>query len=236
MTKQEPPATENLFIKDGKISADLVAKFQEAMTIDKEFDAAKSLNIAPTAILPDSTPKGKSDEAKSVEIEKLKKIASFAFDTLKSEYGIDLTATPVQSKMSEAEVAMNARIEKIALAKFGEQLSELTKIDPDFPITELKSLEVPTEAKIQIAETVRNIAQRNVNAVTKVKTELDKITSELTETKSKVPKDDTPDTKDGAAKVSEAAAKFGLDLGVKVPTPSENLIEAIKALTKTDGK
>jgi aspartate carbamoyltransferase regulatory subunit len=234
MTKQEPPITENLFIKDGKINGDLVAKFQEAMKIDKDFDAAKSLGIiALTAIVPDTL---KSTDAKTVEeVDKLKKIASFALDTLKNEHGIDLTATPVQSKMSEAEQAISAKVEKMALAKFGEQLSEIQKIDPDFPVTELKSLEVPTEAKIQLAETIRNITQRNVNAVSKVKTELDKITSELTETKAKVPKSDTPDTKDGNTRVHEAAAKFGLDLHEKVPTPSENLVEALKAITKTGG-
>jgi aspartate carbamoyltransferase regulatory subunit len=234
MTKQEPPITENLFIKDGKINGDLVAKFQEAMKIDKDFDAAKSLGIiTPTAIVPDTL---KSTDAKTVEeVDKLKKIASFALDTLKNEHGIDLTATPVQSKMSEAEQAISAKVEKMALAKFGEQLSEIQKIDPDFPVTELKSLEVPTEAKIQLAETIRNITQRNVNAVSKVKTELDKITSELTETKAKVPKSDTPDTKDGNTRVHEAAAKFGLDLHEKVPTASENLVEALKAITKAGG-
>jgi aspartate carbamoyltransferase regulatory subunit len=234
MTKQEPPITENLFIKDGKINGDLVAKFQEAMKIDKDFDAAKSLGIiALTAIVPDTL---KSTDAKTVEeVDKLKKIASFALDTLKNEHGIDLTATPVQSKMSEAEQAISAKVEKMALAKFGEQLSEIQKIDPDFPVTELKSLEVPTEAKIQLAETIRNITQRNVNAVSKVKTELDKITSELTETKAKIPVSDTPETKDGNTKVHEAAAKFGLDLHEKVPTASENLVEALKAITKIGG-
>jgi len=235
MTKQEPPITENLFIKDGKINGDLVAKFQEAMKIDKDFDAAKSLGInsTPAAIV---TEPAKGNDAKTVEeVDKLKKIASFALDTLKNEHGIDLTATPVQSKMSEAEQAISAKVEKMALAKFGEQLSEIQKIDPDFPVTELKNLEVPTEAKIQLAETIRNITQRNVNAVSKVKTELDKITSELTETKAKVPKDDTPATKDGNTRVHEAAAKFGLDLHEKVPTASENLVEALKAITKVGG-
>lgn len=238
MTKTDPPETENLFVtKEGKINADLVAKFSEALKSEagKDFDAIKELKLTPPK--PDTPKETKSDKGSPEEATRLKEMASFAIDALKKDHDIDLLATPQESKMSEFEKTMDAKYETIALAKFGEQLEKITKENADFDIDSLKELKIPTESKIQVAKAVQDIISKNAEAVQKVQGELDKITSELTEVKTKVPKEPEANTTDGKARVLDAAAKLGLDVASsdsKVD-PRETLAKAIAEINANKG-
>lgn len=232
---QNTPETKdtNQFLgKDGKLNPEVIAKFQEALKADPTAiqDISKSLGVAPTPNQPGAS------EAKTPDVQKLKEIYSFALQGLK-DAGIDPTATPIQSKMSEYEEQMNAKIESIAIAKFSEQLADIVKVDSDFPVDTLKNLKVPTEIKIAVADALKGIVTKNSKGIEKLQTELDKVTSEFKEIQAKVPAEPKPDTRSGSERVREMAGKFGLDVnditGLKdesKPDPAKQLADALKAL------
>ena len=178
-----------------------LADFQEALK-DKKFegiDIYKAIGLEkPPEVNPD-------EEAKKVKIEDLTKTYNDTVNSLK-ELGVDLTPKPEASKMSEADKEIAKKVEKQGQAKFAEQKSELLKIDEDYPIEEIENLDLPVEEKLVVMAVQKEITQRNIDAIKKIKDELDNVVREQSEVKMGAPAQE----KTGADKVKAAMAKFGL--------------------------
>lgn len=220
MTKQEPPITK----EDTKKLADLnveemtskLAEIQEALLNNPTFekiDQYKALGL--------TKPEEKKDENK-------KQINQEAIDRLLpilDKTRVELTEAgyefPTVSKMSEGEKALHEKLEVIAVAKFAEQKSDILKIDPDYPVKEIEDLKIPTESKIAVMNASKEIAERNVEAVKKVKSELDTTVTELKEVKLSSPKEPEKDST-GESKVNEQLAKFGMKVEVEEKTGNKS--------------
>lgn len=183
-----------------------LAEFQEALKDEKfkGIDIYKAIGLEkPVEVDPDA-------EAKKVKIETLTKTYKESVDALK-ELGVDLTPKPEESKMSEADKIINERIEKQGQAKFAEQKTDLLKLDPDYPIEVIEKLDLPIEEKLTVMAAQKEITQRNVDSIKKVKDELDVVVKERDEVKMGAPAKEKED-KTGKEKVDEQIAKFGLEV------------------------
>ena len=181
-----------------------LAEFQEALK-DKKFegiDVYKAIGLErPTQVDPDA-------EAKKAKIEALTKTYDEAVDALK-ELGVDKTPKPEASKMSEADKIIAERLEKQGQAKFTEQKSDLLKMDPDYPIEIIEKIDLPIEEKLVVMAAQKEITQRNIDSIKKIKDELDVVVKERDEVKMGAPAEEAKD-KTGEEKVKEQMAKFGL--------------------------
>ncbi len=240
MAKQETPGKkdENPFVtEEGKLNTDLVAKFQDALK-ETEQDAYKTLGLdapKPTDTPPKET---KSDD----EIQKLKDMATFALSEL-DKNGVKLNPDETTSKMSEFEKTFNDKLEKIAVSKLSEAKKSILELNKDFPVEKIDELDIPTEAKIQVAATIQDITTQHQSAISKLSKELDTQKTSLEELQSKVPQETNTETKTGEARVKDQFAKFGLDstqygIGQKEVNPADQLAEAISKLAAqgTKGK
>lgn len=219
MTKQEPPITK----EETKKLADLtvedmtskLAEIQEALLNNptfKDIDQYKALGL--------TKPEEKKEETK-------KQINQEAIDRLLpilDKTRVELTEAgyefPTVSKMSDGEKALHEKLEVIAVAKFAEQKADILKIDPDYPVKEIEDLNISTESKISVMTANKAIAERNVDAVKKVKSELDTTVTELKEVKLSSPKEPEKDST-GESKVNEQLAKFGMKVEEETGNKSE---------------
>ncbi len=209
MTKIEPPKTESKDNEYSKLDAvemkSKLAELQEALKSDtfKDIDARKALGFEPADIkITEKTIE------KSVNDEAIKRLLPILEETraelLKAGYEF-----PSDTKMSEGEKQLHTKLEQLALAKFGESKAEVLKVDPDYPVKDIEDLKIPTEAKISVMAVNKGIAERNVEAVSKIKKEFDATQAELKEVKLSSPAEPKKDAT-GTSKVNEALAKFGM--------------------------
>ena len=217
MTKIETPKEntdkENPFVKEGKLDTELIAKFQEALQSDagKEYDIVKEfkLTAVPDKIKPDTTTSTEDQAAKDLEQKKWISIYENAHEALKDTgYKFENTE-PQTSKMSEAQVAVNERIEKIAEVKFMEAKSSVLAADKDFPVEILDKLTgMQTEDKALVMAAFKEVADRTVETTKKLQEELTTATTKLEDPKFSSPKETGPKT--GKEKVEAMRAHFGI--------------------------
>lgn len=224
MAKQTTPETiiENPYTKldvDG-VKAEL-AKFKEALKSDanKDIDLAKEFDIKSKEDTSDSKNKEDTKDSKNedkpedvkptIDVEAQKKwvgIYENAKEAL-TETGYKFeTVEPSTAKMSEAEKAIEERMDKISLAKFGEQKGEILKVDKDFPVEIIEKLGVSIEDQVTIMSAMKEVASRNTEAVKKVQKELDEKAEIIKDAKFKAPEE----AKEAKDRVQAARAKFGL--------------------------
>ena len=208
MTSKEPPASvkDNPFAKlDAEGLKNTLAQFQEALKGDagKDIDLAKTLGIETKA--PDTPVPSKNEAA----IRKWIPIFENAKEALTDAgYKFDITE-PKTAKMSEAEKAVNERLETLAQAKFSELNSEILKIDKDFPVEIVSKLSTPTEHKVLILSAFKEVASRNQDAVLKVQKELDTAKKQIEDNaKFSTPGKEKEQT--GSEKVDQYMAKMGM--------------------------
>lgn len=222
MTKQEPPITKDTTKKLADISVEdmtsKLAEIQEALLNNptfKDIDQYKALGLTK----PEDKPKEKENK-KQINQEAIDRLLPILDKTR-----VELTEAgyefPTVSKMSEGEKALHEKLEVIAVAKFAEQKSDILKIDPDYPVKEIEDLKIPTESKIAVMNASKEIAERNVEAVKKVKSELDTTVTELKEVKLSSPKEEETDST-GESKVNEQLAKFGMKVEVEENTGNKS--------------
>lgn len=220
MTKQEPPVTKEETKKLADLTAEemtsKLAEIQEALLNNptfKDIDKFKALGV--------EKPEEKKEETTK------KQINQEAIDRLLpilDKTRVELTEAgyefPTVSKMSDGEKALHEKLEVIAVAKFAEQKADILKIDPDYPVKEIEDMNIPTESKISVMTANKAIAERNVEAVKKVKSELDTTVTELKEVKLSSPKEPEKDST-GESKVNEQLAKFGMKVEEETGNKSE---------------
>lgn len=140
------------------------------------------------------------------EVARLQEVIKFSTEKLNNA-GIS-TDAPIVSKMSEVEKQLADKQEKMAKAKFSEQITELKQLDSNIDVELIKSLNMETEDKVIVASLVKTIAQPYLAAQSKLSAELESA-QEQAETNAKfaAPK---PQEADGASKVKAARANFGM--------------------------
>lgn len=211
MTKQEIPKVESETKKLTDLSkedfATELAKFQEALKSDsfKDVDAYKALGLEAPKPEPTVT-----EKQKAVNLETIERLIP-AYEKVREE----LTAAGHEfkvsdSKMSDGEKEIHARLEKQAIAKFGEKKDEISKIDADFDLSAVEALDISTDDKVAVAQVIKEAVSRNSESITKIKDELDGVTSELKEVKMSSPQSTKPTEQSGGDLVKSAMAKFGL--------------------------
>ena len=110
--------------------------------------------------------------------------------------------------MSEADLIIVDRLEKISQAKFSEQKTDLLKSDKDFPIDVIEKLDIPIESRVTVMAAMKEVASRNTESTEKLQKEIDAKDAQLKDSKLSAP--ESSDPKDGASRVKDMAAKFGL--------------------------
>jgi len=173
-----------------------------------ESDAGKDVKAADLLGLEIPTVESKNEAPKidAEEVAKLQEVIKFASEKLESA-GVS-TETPTVSKMSEVEQQLADKQEKMAQAKFGEQITELTSLDENLDVELVKSLNMATEDKVIVASLVKSIATPYLQAISKLSEEV-KSANEQAESLAKF-KAPEPEEFDGAARVKAARASFGV--------------------------
>lgn len=236
MTQKVPEKQQaNPFVtEDGKLNTDVISKLGEVLKTSGE-DPYKLLGIEAPKPAESKTPKSNPQE-----VEKLKEIASFAIQSLKEEHGIDIMAKPEDvktSKMSEYEAIVDKKIEKVTLAKFAEQIRNLKKTSPDFPVEAIEKLDIPADAKVEVATALQSVVDTYSSAISKMQGELDAATKNFEEIQTRVPQEPKEDNRSGKDRLVESMSKMGMDpvaLGFaeKQVNPSEQLVDAISKLAE----
>ncbi len=210
MTKQDIPdstGTEKVLtdLTPKEFEAEL-SKFQEALKNDafKDVSAYDVLGLEKPQAAP--TPEDKQSLVNKETIERLLP----AYKTAREELiGAGYDFKESESKMSEGEKDIHARLEKQAVAKFAEQKADILKIDPDFPTKIVEDLNISTDDKVAVMIGQKEIVSRNSDSVKKVQDELTKLTSELKEVKMSAPSEDKKEEATGKDIVAQMQAKFG---------------------------
>lgn len=209
--KQEIPKK----VEDSKKLEDLskedftieLAKFQEALKSDafKDVDAYDTLGLEAPKPEPTATEKQKVINQETVE-RLLPAYEKSREELIAAGYEFKTS----DSKMSDGEKEIHARLEKQAVAKFGEKKDEISKIDEDFDMTAIEALDITTDDKVAVAQVIKEAVSRNSESVAKIKGELDGVTSELQEVKMSSPQTKESKDQSGDDLVKSAMAKFGL--------------------------
>lgn len=118
---------------------------------------------------------------------------------------------PKEAKMSEAERAINERLEKQAKAKFMEQKTEVLKIDKDFPVDVIEKADTSIDDKVTLMAIAREVASRNAEAISKLQKELDTVSAELKDAKLRAPEEEKKE-KTGEEILKSKMKQFGLEL------------------------
>ena len=201
--------SENPYLKNTseELTTQLV-QLKEALASEagKDINATDILGLVPIV--------SKNEEVKPTisaeEVQRLQEVRAFATERL-AEAGIT-TDAPVVSKMSAIEQQLSEKQEKMALAKFGEQITELTALDENLDVELVKSLNMATEDKVIVASLVKNIASKYTTAISKMTSELESANKQAEINASfSSPKEES----DGQSKVKDTLAKFGLELPAK---------------------
>ena len=173
-------------------------------------EAGKDINATDILGLVPIVSKNEAPTISAEEVQRLQEVRAFATERL-AEAGIT-TDAPVVSKMSAIEQQLSEKQEKMALAKFGEQITELTALDENLDVELVKSLNMATEDKVIVASLVKNIASKYTTAISKMTSELESANKQAEINASfSSPKEES----DGQSKVKDTLAKFGLELPTK---------------------
>jgi|SaaInl7_100m_RNA_FD_contig_111_175785_length_2548_multi_12_in_0_out_0_2 hypothetical protein len=196
----------NPYLKNNseELSAQLT-QIKEALATEngKDINAADLLGLELTPSKNEEAPKITID---ADEVAKLQDVVKFASEKL-SAAGIS-TDAPVVTKMSEVEQQLADKQEKMALAKFGEQCTELKTLDENLDVELIKSLNMATEDKILVASLIKTVATPYTSAISKLSGELESAQKQAdVNAKFAAP---APEELDGAARVKEARANFGV--------------------------
>jgi len=205
--------SENPYLKNTseELTSQLV-QLKEALASEagKDINATDILGLVPIISKNETVKPTISAE----EVQRLQEVRAFATERL-AEAGIT-TDAPVVSKMSAIEKQLSEKQEKMALAKFGEQITELTALDSNLDVELVKSLNMATEDKVIVASLVKSIASKYTTAISKMSSELESANKQAEINASfSSPKEES----DGQSKVRDTLAKFGLEL------PAKNLKE-----------
>jgi hypothetical protein len=150
----------------------------------------------------------------SEEVARLQSVIKFATEKLEAN-GITQDA-PVVSKMSEVEAQLAEKQEKLATAKFSEQITELTSLDEHLDVDLVKSLNMSTEDKVAVAAVVKHIATQYTNSISKLSSELESANKQAESlAKFKAPE---VERSSGEDLVASKMSEFGLD----TPTEESN--------------
>ena len=213
--KLDPPAKTDdkpTIVDFSKLNAqERLAAFKEAYKPEdlKDVDLYKELNL--------EKPKIDEQSSKNKEIIESELPKYEAIRTKLAEAGHKFEKVA----MSENEKVFAEKIEKQSQAKFKEQETDILKIDEDFPVEEITKMSIQTEDKVTVMATLKGVASRYSEAMTKLKTELDTATDSLKLAKLASPEEDKPD-QTGADIVSSKLAEYEWsDLDPKVPTKSD---------------
>lgn len=148
------------------------------------------------------------------EVARLQSVIKFATEKLEAN-GITQDA-PVVSKMSEVEAQLAEKQEKLATAKFSEQITELTSLDEHLDVDLVKSLNMSTEDKVAVAAVVKHIATQYTNSISKLSSELESANKQAESlAKFKAPE---VERSSGEDLVASKMSEFGLD----TPTEESN--------------
>lgn len=141
------------------------------------------------------------------EVARLQSVIKFATEKLEAN-GITQDA-PVVSKMSEVEAQLAEKQEKLATAKFSEQITELTSLDEHLDVDLVKSLNMSTEDKVAVAAVVKHIATQYTNSISKLSSELESANKQAESlAKFKAPE---VERSSGEDLVASKMSEFGLD-------------------------
>lgn len=198
---------------------DIAAKLQmfKEVTQTDEFkkekiDLAKELSIE--APKPEPVVDIAVKNAEAIE-KKLKEHEKTRSELLELGHKFDTSA-----KLSEAEQIIYDKIEKNSQAKLSESVTELIKLDADFPSEEILSkMSISTEDKLVVAAGYKEMIVRNSEAVLKIKKELDGATSELKDAKLASPTEE--EDKSGEERVSAMMEKLEIELVSDSPSKSD---------------
>jgi len=219
MNKIETPKVteENPFVKEGKLDSELIAKFQEALKTDaaKDYDFNKEFNVTAVPDINDlpkdtTTPVTTTEvpETDDVEVKKWIGIYENAHDALKEAGYKFETSEPVTSKMSEAQQAVNARLDKLAEVKYKESKNSVLETDKDFPVEIVDKLSgIAPEDKAMIMAAFKEVAIRGTDATKKLQDELTAANTKLEDPKFSQLVEQGP--KSGKDRVEAMRAHFG---------------------------
>ncbi len=84
---------------------------------------------------------------------------------------VDLLNKSLNGDKTDKPLDDNPRMTTLEKTKFSEQSVDILSIDADFPVDLIQNLEVPWSAKVTIMSAMKNVANRNVQAIEKIKTE-----------------------------------------------------------------
>jgi hypothetical protein len=198
--KLDPPATDKPEVVDfSKLSGpEKITAFKEALKSDdlKNVDLYDTLGLDKPAV---ETPSMNKEVIEKLLPEYESTRAKLAEAGYKFE----------EAKMSAVEQKFADKIEKQSQAKFAEQRTDILKIDADFPVDSVANMSIPTEDKVTVMATMREIAVRNQESVSGLKTELDTATAELKEAKLAAPDTDKTDERAGEDIVNAKFSQYG---------------------------
>jgi len=197
-------STENPYLKNNseELSTQL-AQLKEALASEagKDINAADLLGLSLKAPVVES-----KNTIDPEEVQKLQEIIKFSSEKL-NEAGIS-TDKPIVTKMSEVEKQLSEKQEKMALAKFSEQCTELIALDENLDVELIKSLNMETEDKVIVASLVKTVVTPYKEAMSKLSLSLESANKQAeSNAKFAAP---APEEQDGASRVRAARANFGM--------------------------
>lgn len=206
MDNQDPPkeVNEYLNLSSEELSGKLL-QFKEALESENGKDI-KTAEVLGLEVSKNEEPKPEVKKMTPEEVLKLQEVINYANEKLK-EGGIS-SEIPTLTKMSEVEKQLADKQEKMAQAKFGEQITELTSLDEHLDVELIKSLNMETEDKVIVASLIKTIASPYLTSIEKLGKELESANKEAESlAKFKAP---VPEEIDGKTAIENAKAKFGL--------------------------
>lgn len=205
-TNVEAPETSNKYLEfesdDLKNEATLI---KEALVASK-VDLHSAFGLEQTEVKVDNT------EA----IKALQKI-HIATAVKIEELGGEITSKQSDSEtQTPAEKKVYAELEKLHSSQLSAKVTEVLKIDPDFPVDVVKEANIPTADKVSLMSAMTTVAARQVEAINRVKSEVTAQEKESEETaKFSTPTEETiaqpeEDPEAGAKYLAKIQAKFGI--------------------------
>jgi hypothetical protein len=180
-----------------------LAQLKEALASEagKDINAADLLGLSLEAPVIESKNTLDADE-----VTRLQEVIKFSTEKL-TDAGID-TSAPIVTKMSEVEKQLSEKQEKMALAKFGEQLTELVALDENLDVELIRSLNMETEDKVIVASLVKTVVTPYKHSISKLSVELESANKQAEiNANFSGPK---AEEATGKSKVAEARAAFGM--------------------------